>query len=715
MSSSNGNGLTLTSLRPDVFQVFLQDEDGQNVLGIDDGALRQTLQIELVNTSGRELELTSIGDEITNDKYHICVLFRPGTLLTSILDKVSLQEIEKGWKMLRQDNAFYFLLTEVTSEPRIIAPGKRLNFSLENISAAPEGGSRGTRVEIKYNNLTYKDSNETLSGNRLQYLNIVNQRGKKQIPLHVGFLGSNTILNDGITENELTLTIQTLPKMSIPFKLADGSKSNEIVVETDTDKLTEGNLSLRGTSEGTLDESTKVTITFDVATTEAEAAKDWALVDANDADNINLTIIENQQNWTFVGKEKLGITPQWSFICKKGWQTKGRQELLRLKITNLKTQLLAGYANLYVHYENVPGYWDGHINCPIHKGPLVYREINKTVGNQTLKIGSVGIGTDEPEAKLHIKYKSEDPSGYAAIFEGGNVGVGTNQPQAQLHVKPNSGHSAIFEGGKVGIGTTIPRANLHIVGAENDGANAALRITSGAQNLLLDGNEIDALADGLFLNNNTSQNVVLANGGGKVGVGISNPGVSLDVNGDIRTNVGLISDNPFGSSYVAFSHRNQGTSTGYALLQHSGGTTYLNAPSNAHIHFRINNGTRMILHNSGQVGIGTTAPASRLHVNGSLRIYGDLLLRGSPPFKVKKITGVRGGKSTGESTANWGQAVIAGFQALRGDIQEHDVGNIIQVYTYVSGSTWYVYADFRSHKTNETWNVWVLFIRKELV
>lgn len=50
--------------------------------------------------------------------------------------------------------------------------------------------------------------------------------------------------------------------------------------------------------------------------------------------------------------------------------------------------------------------------------------------------------------------------------------------------------------------------------------------------MLLDGNEIDGLA-GLFLNHNANQNVILATGGGRVGIATSSPGSAykLDVAG----------------------------------------------------------------------------------------------------------------------------------------------------------------------------------------
>ncbi len=85
----------------------------------------------------------------------------------------------------------------------------------------------------------------------------------------------------------------------------------------------------------------------------------------------------------------------------------------------------------------------------------------------------------------------------------------------------------ILGNGRVGIGTTDPLSALQVVGGENNGANAALRINSGSQQLLVDGNEIDTnAAVGLYLNNNVPHRVVRANGGGNVGIGFGAPTTS---------------------------------------------------------------------------------------------------------------------------------------------------------------------------------------------
>ncbi len=94
---------------------------------------------------------------------------------------------------------------------------------------------------------------------------------------------------------------------------------------------------------------------------------------------------------------------------------------------------------------------------------------------------------------------------------------------------------------RVGIGTKTPSAALHVHGEESNaalsGSLTTLKISSGNQFMLFDGNEIDAAVDGLYLNHNSNGKVILATGGGNVGIGMENPGKKLDINGTTRTKV----------------------------------------------------------------------------------------------------------------------------------------------------------------------------------
>lgn len=170
------------------------------------------------------------------------------------------------------------------------------------------------------------------------------------------------------------------------------------------------------------------------------------------------------------------------------------------------------------------------------------------------KDGKVGIGTTSPNQKLEINGGNQEAglrlawgSQHATLWgeirratSGGliinsNAGGGT---WADIHLQTNAQTKLFVQSdGKVGIGTTSPGANLHIAGAENSGTTASLKISSGAQNMLLDGNEIDGVDNGLFLNNNTDQHVILASGGGRVGIGTTTPTERLEVNGNAKVKV----------------------------------------------------------------------------------------------------------------------------------------------------------------------------------
>ncbi len=69
---------------------------------------------------------------------------------------------------------------------------------------------------------------------------------------------------------------------------------------------------------------------------------------------------------------------------------------------------------------------------------------------------------------------------------------------------------------------------------------------------------------------------------------------------------------------------------------------------------------------------------------------------------------------TGVSNADW-FASISGFKATNGDIDEGASGDPIKVYLDESNGTWHITADITSHNLHEDWEVWVLFIRNQLV
>ena len=133
--------------------------------------------------------------------------------------------------------------------------------------------------------------------------------------------------------------------------------------------------------------------------------------------------------------------------------------------------------------------------------------------------------------------------------------------------------------------------------------------------------------DGSFKVNNTSNNnhtgtigtnlfTIKANG--DVGIGTNIPSHKLDVNGNIKCNSTFIG-NVGHSGYAGFSHSSSATTTGYALLQHSNGTTYLNCESNKGIYFRTANTTYMEMSPSN---------GDLLTVHGGGRFHDELFFAG---------------------------------------------------------------------------------------
>ena len=98
--------------------------------------------------------------------------------------------------------------------------------------------------------------------------------------------------------------------------------------------------------------------------------------------------------------------PQKKVLAKRGSGSSGHVEITLGKI---KTALSSGHANLYVRYEGIPGYQDGQFILTVEKSPLVFCK------------DRIGIGTADPQGKLHIK-------GHSLVIEGLSDNVSHNTP-----------------------------------------------------------------------------------------------------------------------------------------------------------------------------------------------------------------------------------------------------------------------------------------------
>jgi hypothetical protein len=244
------------------------------------------------------------------------------------------------------------------------------------------------------------------------------------------------------------------------------------------------------------------------------------------------------------------------------------------------------------------------------------------------------------------------------IFTTGSTGAQPLKTDAGLTYNPSTNQLTVD--GNVGIGTSTPRTNLHIgqqlnsQGDKNTIPSAGLGISANfpstthawfSNRVNATGDEYWGLAVGTIydgasylqnLNKNTVTyyNLLLQPNGGNVGIGKTDPGAKLDVNGSIRGAYNTNTTSYFGRSAVGyvghndwagFAHLDRNSLDDYALLQNSAGRTILNSKSDQRISFSSGDQETMCVKGSN-VGIGTSSPDSTLDVHGTgIHINGTVL------------------------------------------------------------------------------------------
>jgi microcystin-dependent protein len=339
---------------PIAFQ-FLADKGETPVLFIEDPTIVdadddtegiQTLRIRLTNVSSHTVELVQpAGAGPPNP--HFSLLFRPATLSAKAVK--SLRITPRTWSggvRTAADGTVSIVLLNV--RPPLLPPGDSIDINLVNVSADAREGARHTNVELQYGNLRFQDTTTFLSGSRTRRLQILNPPTNRKLPLHIGFAGGNRVLNDGLTENSLKLGFtNTLAEESIRFV------------------------------PDTLPAATRITMSFDIAP-DTGSNMDWAIGTETDMKDVSITPVGSTP-WRVIepsgeaGSQVWLLTPDLDITLAPGAS-------FQFSIDGIRSSTPTGPANLYLSFENIPGFLDQDIILVMEKAPVIYSGLNVGIG-----------------------------------------------------------------------------------------------------------------------------------------------------------------------------------------------------------------------------------------------------------------------------------------------------------------------------------------------
>ncbi len=205
------------------------------------------------------------------------------------------------------------------------------------------------------------------------------------------------------------------------------------------------------------------------------------------------------------------------------------------------------------------------------------------------------------------------------------VGIGTTTPAEELDVVGD-----VQVSGRLGVGGGIS-AELDIKGASNP--EIRLQSTDSSDPFIYFGDQVDAVrggigydtsADALLLRGYNNSTRIAIDSAGLVGIGTTAPSKKLTVAGDIQIN-GSSPEIYFTDTDTNADSKISASSTVGSLII---GADINNEVASTNMVFQTDGNTKMIIKDSGNVGIGDDTPSYKLDVNGTGRFTGTLTLDG---------------------------------------------------------------------------------------
>ncbi|MDJ0838375.1 MAG: LamG domain-containing protein [Acidobacteriota bacterium] len=415
----------------------LWDGDEQNILYMADETGNQRVILELVNTSNQQLEWRPTGNNVPGrDNYHLRLTFKPQTFRevpTDPLQYIRAGELPPDWIAAAaekdpEDGKISLRLLYRGNQPLTLGVEQSLSFTLEYRSAGG-GYARGTNVALSYQRLYYRNAEAEIAGTRMRAVDIINQRGKKHIPLQVGIVGANTILNDAPSEAAGSGTAGCLRIRMINIAKVDPANRDKGRILFETGQLNQ-------------ERNTSFRFVFD-----DPPEDEWDLASEDQLKAIEITY--TRHTWDDAGDlqpsnpasldmNDTGTSPVFTFEPDPAEGSLKAGEYIDFQLSNIRSNAVSGFANIYLLYEDVPGYWDGRFAIQVEKTPIVH----KRFGNSN----NVGIGITPNDSRLRVAGKTTIEGDLYAnrLVDRNHVG---------RYVDPSS--TSVLNGLRVHGGTTV--------------------------------------------------------------------------------------------------------------------------------------------------------------------------------------------------------------------------------------------------------------------
>jgi hypothetical protein len=219
-----------------------------------------------------------------------------------------------------------------------------------------------------------------------------------------------------------------------------------------------------------------------------------------------------------------------------------------------------------------------------------------------------GTVTGTGSANYVSKWTSSSVQGNSTIYDNGNVGIGTNDPDAKLEISTSS----------------APILRLTSTDTSVNTGESIGRLEFKSNDVSTGGNNVMGFVDCLATNPGTTYALALGTGlaasatekmrideQGDVGIGTTDPVAKLHINGGDFLLAG-----DYRSLYVG--GRTNSFEDGIRMSLDNAGNGYFDHRGVGNLHFRVDSSqgatTRMVIEATGNVGIGTNIPDAKLDI-----------------------------------------------------------------------------------------------------